>query len=180
MFDQGVRGNLATFDEFLTGWKTVDSEPNMEKVRINFKFADINGDGQLSKEEFMTLLNVVGSDYIDGFMSADVNSDRSINLGEFAKLYRLVEPDVKDGMIYTAYMIGDTNNDKQLDWDEFNLLAHLKEQKWWALKGNNALSHLQYKGFKRQDGYCKKPTDGNEPDLEDWEATGIFNIGSCA
>lgn len=95
-------------------------------------------------------------------------------------MYRALEPNVKDGMIYTAYMIGDTNKDRLLDWEEFNVLAHLKEEKYWILEGKNALSHIEYRGFTRQDGYCKKPSDNQEPDEDDWMPTGIFNIGSCA
>jgi len=162
------------------GWKTQDPEPDMNKVKVVFEFGDINNDGLLSKEEFMTLRTAVTSDYIEGFVYGDENSDRFYNLAEFAKLYRTVEPDVTNGKIYTAYMIGDTNKDRKLDWEEFNVLGHLKEEKYWILQGKNALSHLEYRGFTRQDGYCKKTTDKNEPDLEDWMVTGIDNIGSCA
>lgn len=129
MFDQFAvksRGDkYGTFEEFERGWKSVDPEPDMDQVRLNFKFADANGDGQLSREEFMTLRNVVGSHYIDGFMAFDADSNRKIDLGEFANAYRAMEPEVQYGLIYTAYLVGDTNKDKTLDFDEWHLLAQI-------------------------------------------------------
>lgn len=151
----------------------------MEKVKLNFKFADANGDGQLSRQEFMTLRNVVGSHYIDGFMMFDANSDRALDLGEFSIAYETIQPGVKDGLIYTAYLIGDTNKDRVLDFEEFHLLAQLREENYFALDGKNAFSHIEYKGFTREDGYCHKPND-KDPEIEDWIATGMVDIGGCA
>jgi len=94
MFDHYTNSRgYATFEEFTTGWKEngkeeADQKELERKIAVNFKFADKNADGQLSKEEFMALRTVVGSHYIDAFMFMDKNLDRKLSLDEFSSGYK--------------------------------------------------------------------------------------------
>ena len=127
----------------------------------------------------MTLRTVIGSHYVDGFMYIDANKDRKLDKNEFATAYKAMDEYVEDGTIDTAFKLGDTNNYGYLDWDEFWLLYQLKEGKFYQFEGTNAYRHIEYDGYKRSDGYCKKEGE-EEPDFEDWIDTGIFSLDKCA
>lgn len=99
------------------------TRPNVEEMRCVFQKFDTNKDGKISREEYMSALNVLGkgvekAEIANSFHFIDTDKDGYIDFKEFLEMVNNTGDGVKKNDIKGAFQVFDLNGDKKISAEE--------------------------------------------------------------